>query len=110
MLRLIGLIVILVTLSTGCNVHPPDTGKTGTLTGVVTGPAGPVAGAQVSVTPPDNSYHVGSTDAQGYYSISSIPAGQVVITVSAPGYQTYNGSTLIPENGTATQNISLSQK
>jgi len=110
--RLIGLIVILVTLNTACSIirsTPTDTVKTGTLTGVVTGPSGPVSGASVSVTPPDNSYHVGQTDAQGYYSIASIPAGPVVVTVKAAGYQTYSGSAVIPENGTATQNVSLSQ-
>lgn len=112
MFRYIGLIVIFVMLSTGCSVikaTPTTTVKTGTLTGVVTGPIGPVGGASVSVTPPDNSYHVAQTDAQGYYSIASIPAGPVVLMVSAPGYQTYNGSVVIPENGTATQNVSLSQ-
>ena len=112
MFRSIGLIVILVTLSTGCNVikaTPTDAVKTGTLTGVVTGPTGPIANASVSVTPPDNSYHVGTTDTQGYYSIASIPAGPVIVTVKASGYQTYNGNAVIPENGTATENISLSQ-
>jgi len=110
--RSIGLIVILVTLSTGCSViraSPTESVKTGTLAGVVTGPTGPVASASISVTPPDNSYHVGTTDAQGYFSIASIPAGPVIVTVKATGYQTYNGNAVIPENGTATENISLSQ-
>ena len=112
MFRSIGLIVILVTLSTGCSVikaSPTTTVKTGTLTGVVTGPTGPIGGATVSVTPADNSYHVGTSDAQGYYSIASIPAGPAALTVSASGFQTYTGSVVIPENQTATQNVSLSQ-
>ena len=109
MRRSIGLIVILLAFATGCNVPPPDTVKPGTLTGVVTGPNGPVVGANVSVTPSDNSYHVGQTDSQGYYIITGIPPGSVVVSISAPGYQTYNASVMIPANGTVTQNASLSQ-
>lgn len=101
-----------MTLATGCSVirSTPDTSKTGTLSGVVTGPNGPVVGAQVSVIPTDNSYHVGQTDSQGYYSISGIPAGSVVLTISASGYQDFTASVVIPGNGTATQNASMSLK
>jgi hypothetical protein len=111
--RSIGLIVILLVATTGCSIikaTPTDTVKTGTLTGVVTGPTGPVGGANVQVAPADNSYHVGQTDSQGYFSVSTIPSGSALLTVSAPGYQTYTSSVVIPENGTATQNVSLSLK
>ena len=111
MFRYIGFIVIVLAVTTGCSVikaTPTQTVKTGTLTGVVTGPSGPVANALVKVTPADNSYHVSTTDSGGYYAIPDIPAGPVVVSVDASGYQTYTGSAVIPENGTATQNVSLS--
>ncbi|HME82631.1 MAG TPA: carboxypeptidase-like regulatory domain-containing protein [Candidatus Eremiobacteraceae bacterium] len=111
MFRSIGLIVIVLALATGCNVikaTPTTTTKPGTLQGVVTGPSGPVAGAQISVTPTDNSYHTGGTDQTGFYQITGIPAGSIVYTVSAPGYQTVNGSAMIAPDTTTIQNVSLS--
>lgn len=108
MFRSIGLIVIVMALTTGCNAHPPAAAQTGTLQGVVTGPTGPVAGASVQVTPTDNSYHQTVTDSQGFYQIADIPAGPVVITVSAPGYRSYSGSAMIVDNQSVTQNVSLS--
>jgi hypothetical protein len=106
--RSIGLIVIVLALATGCNAHPPAAAQTGTLQGVVTGPTGPVAGASVQVTPTDNSYHQGVTDSQGFYQISDIPAGSVVLTVSATGYRSYSGSATVIDSQTVVQNVSLS--
>jgi hypothetical protein len=74
----------------------------------VTGPLGPVAGASITVTPADNSYHTGTADASGFYQITGIPSGSVVYSVSSPGYQTYTGSTLINPDATTVQNVSLS--
>lgn len=111
MFRSIGLIVIVLALTTGCNVlkaTPTNTTKPGTLQGVVTGPSGPVGGAQIRVTPTDNSYHAGTADATGFYQITDIPAGSIVYTVSAPGYQTYSGSATINSEATTVQNVSLS--
>ncbi len=60
------------------------------------------------MTPSDNSYHVVETDAQGYYSLSGIPAGTVTLTISAQGFMTYQNSNLVvPSSGTVTQNVSL---
>jgi Carboxypeptidase regulatory-like domain len=106
--RSIGLIVIVLVLATGCNVPPPVSIKPGTLQGVVTGPSGPVAGATISVTPTDNSYHTGQADSTGFYQVPGIPAGSIVFTVSAPGYQTYTGSATINPDATTVQNVSLS--
>jgi hypothetical protein len=109
--RSIGLIVILLALTTGCNVikaNNPVTVHPGTLQGVVTGPTGPVNGATISVTPTDNSYHNGTTDPSGFYQISGIPSGSIVYTVSAPGFQTFTGSATINPDATTVQNISLS--
>ena len=109
MFRSIGLIVIAVVLATGCNTNPPSsTPKPGTLQGVVTGPSGPVAGASVTVTPTDDSYHAGTTDASGFYQITGIPSGAIVYTVSSPGFQTYTGSTTINPDTTTVQNVGLS--
>ena len=108
--RSIGLIVILLALAS-CNVikaTPSDTVTTGTLQGVVTGPAGPVPGASVQVTPTDNSYHQATSDSQGFYQITGIPVGSVVVTVSAQGYRTYSASATIVENPPVVQNVSLS--
>ena len=83
--RSIGLIVIVLAITTGCSViraTPSTTTPTGTLQGVVTGPNGPVAGASVQVTPTDNSYHQGSTDSQGFYQITGIPVGSVVVNIA----------------------------
>lgn len=110
MFRSIGLIVIAVVLATGCNTNPPPSpnAKPGTLQGVVTGPLGPVGGASITVTPTDNSYHAGTADGSGFYRITGIPPGSIVLTVSAPGYQTYNGSATINPDATTVQNVSLS--
>ena len=111
MLRSIGLIVIVLAVTTGCSViraTPTTTTATGTLQGVVTGPNGPVAGASVQVTPTDNSYHQALTDSQGFYQLASVPVGSVVISVSAPGYRTYSGSAMIVDGQSVVQNVSLS--
>lgn len=111
MFRSIGIIVIVLALTTGCNLlkaTPTTTTKPGTLQGVVTGPSGPVAGAQISITPTDNSYHAGTADSTGFYQITGIPPGSIVYTVSAPGYQTYSGSATINPDATTLQNVSLS--
>jgi hypothetical protein len=110
-LRSIGFIVIVLAVTMGCSViraTPTTATPTGTLQGVVTGPSGPVAGASVQVTPTDNSYHQTLTDSQGFYQIPDIPAGPVVVTVSASGYRSYSGTATIADSQTATQNISLS--
>ena len=104
-------LICLASLAAGCGViraEPSPSPQIGTLTGVVTGPSGPVGGASVTVTPPDNSYHVGQSDAQGYYSLTGIPAGTVTLQISAPGYMTYRNTNIVITNGTSvTQNVSL---
>ena len=110
-LRSISLIVIVLAVTTGCNViraEPSATAQTGTLQGVVTGPSGPVPGASVQVTPTDNSYHQAVTDSQGFYQLTGIPVGPVVVTVSAPGYRSNSVSATIVDSQSVTQNVSLS--
>ncbi|HXW77499.1 MAG TPA: carboxypeptidase-like regulatory domain-containing protein [Candidatus Eremiobacteraceae bacterium] len=95
----------------GCSIiraTPTPTTPTGTLQGVVTGSSGPVAGAQVAVTASDATQHVGSSDSNGFYSISGIPVGPATYTVNATGYAPYAGAiTIIADPGPNHQDISL---
>ena len=93
---------------TDIRATPSNTVDTGTLQGVVTGPSGPVPGASVQVTPTDNSYHQSVTDSQGFYQITGIPVGSVVVTVTASGYRTASLSATIVDNPPVVQNVSLS--
>lgn len=81
---------------------------TGTLQGVVTGPSGPVQNAEVDVTASDATQHGGLSNADGFYSITSIPAGPATYSVQAPGFAPYNGSlTINPDPSANRQDVSL---
>jgi hypothetical protein len=81
---------------------------TGTLQGVVTGPSGPIANAEVSVTAADATQHTGVSNGNGFYSISSIPAGPATYTVQASGYAQVDGAvTIAADPNTNRQDVSL---
>lgn len=64
---------------------PPDAPR-GTLTGLVMGEEGPLAGAAVVIAERIGRPYVGYTDATGRYRIDGIPAGQYTPAAVAPGY------------------------
>lgn len=102
---------ILTVALAGCSIikaQPSPTTKTGTLQGVVTGPAGPITGAAVTVTASDASQESGVSDSGGFYSIANVPAGPATYAVVAQGYAAYNGAVVInPDPQTNRQDISL---
>jgi hypothetical protein len=102
---------ILSVAFTGCSIikaQPSPTTKTGTLQGVVTGPAGPVANAAVTVTASDASQESGVSDSGGFYSIANVPAGPATFAVVAQGYAVYTGAVVInPDPQTNRQDVSL---
>ena len=104
-------LVALATACTACSIiqaHPVPTAQTGTLQGVVTSSGGPVSNATVTVTASDATQHVGVSNADGYYSIASIPAGPATFAVSASGFATSNGNIVInPDPTGARQDVSL---
>lgn len=100
-----------LTALAGCSIikaQPTPTIPTGTLQGVVTGPSGPIANAAISVTASDATQHVGLSNADGYYSIASIPVGPATFSVRASGYAQVDGSLVISADPTANrQDVSL---
>ncbi len=88
--------VPLITLS-------PGTASTGTISGTVTSSEGsPLSGATVS-------YSGGSTatNSSGSYTLTNVPAGAIMLTASAGGYQSSTQSVTITANNTTTANFSL---
>ena len=79
----------------------------GNVDGVVTGPSGPIAGAAVTITPGDNSFHSASTDAAGYFSVSGVLVGPATLQAAAVSYRSYTGSITIQPDATLTVNVSL---
>lgn len=95
----------------GCSIirsQPSPETKTGTLQGVVTGPNGPIANAAISVTTSDATQHGALSNADGYYTLSGLPAGPATIVVRAAGFTEYDGSVVIATDPVRTeQNVSL---
>jgi len=95
----------------GCSIiraQPQPTAQTGTLQGVITGPSGPVANAEVIVTAADATQHSAATNANGYYSIAGIPSGPATFSVQASGFAEYDGAIVIASDPTTNkQDISL---
>lgn len=96
--------------SLGCSIikaQPATELPSGTVSGVVTGPSGPISGAAVTVSPSDNSYHATASDAQGFYALSGLLAGPASLTIAAPGYRDFTATITIVGDGTVTVNVSL---
>ena|GEM_PF-3196187 len=107
------IVAALSTAATGCAIiraQPVNELPGGSVTGVVTGPSGPIGGATVTVTPGDNSYHATQTDEQGYYALSGLLAGPASIHVEAAGYQSLDAAIQIPANAALTENVSLTPR
>jgi carboxypeptidase family protein len=95
---MVGILLMCAVVFAGCSIiksQPAPLTPTGTLQGVVTGPAGPVAHAAISITASDATQHGGVSNADGYYSISAIPAGPATFSVRANGFAEVDGSLVI---------------
>jgi len=71
----------------------------GTIYGTVTGTAGPVSGAVVSIS--TLGYTANASPVDGNYSISGIPGGTHSVTASAPGYNPNTTTIVLPVGGNA---------
>jgi hypothetical protein len=95
----------------GCSIikaQPTPQVVTGTLAGVITGPGGPVANASVTISASDATQHAGISNADGYYSIASIPIGPATYSVRASGFAAVEGSIVIAADpGPNRQDVSL---
>ncbi|HEX6685167.1 MAG TPA: carboxypeptidase regulatory-like domain-containing protein [Candidatus Limnocylindrales bacterium] len=78
--------------------------RAGTISGVVTGPAGPVAGASVSVvgTPLG-----ATTGADGSYAIGGVPAAVWTVRITAAGHQSATRTVNVPNEGTVPLDVTL---
>lgn len=97
----------------GCSIiraQPTTTTPSGSLSGVITGPGGPVVGASIQVTP-SNASSVGTiSNTNGYYEFLNLAEGPASISVAAGGYYAYNGNVSIVAKTTTTFNVSLSPR
>lgn len=77
-------------------IATPALAATGAVSGTVTGPVGqPLSGAAVTVTTSGGAQAwFGSTEADGTYTVGSLPSGAYTVTFAAPGYLTqyYSGA------------------
>ena len=80
-----------------------------TLTGVVTDPSGAVvSNANVKLTDAESgSVRSSVTNSEGFFTFASVPVGRYVLTVEAPGFQTYRG-TDIALGGGEQRNVNVS--
>ena len=101
-----------LTVATGCGGDGgggPVDPNGGTLQGTVTGPGGPIPGAQVSLTGGGSV----ETDGDGAYTFDDVEAGSKTVTVTPPtGFQLAQGETAaksvtVASGGTATVNWSV---
>ena len=101
--------VVLAFLLVGCNggQNQPAAVPVGTLTGVVTGPNGPVSGASIALTAADGSQRSAASTADGYFEIDRVPAGTIQMSVSATGFAPWQTNAVITPNATLTQDVRL---
>ena len=101
--------VVLAFLLVGCNggQNQPGAVPVGTLTGVVTGPNGPVSGASIALTAADGSQRSAASTADGYFEIDRVPAGTIQLSVSATGFAPWQTNAVITPNATLTQDVRL---
>jgi uncharacterized protein YjdB len=86
----------------------PSAVPVGALTGVVTGPNGPVGGASIMVTSNDGFLRDASSTPDGYFEIDRLPAGTAQIAVTAVGYVAWQTTAAIAPNATTAQDVRLS--
>ena len=77
---------------------------TGNIEGTVADEGGAIEGATVVVEGTDLS---ATTDADGYYVIENVPAGEQDITASADGYYSETATVTVEEDATVTQDFTL---
>ena len=97
--------------TTGCSIikaQPAPKLTTGTMSGVVTGPNGPVPDAAITVTASDATQHSGLSNTDGYYSITGIATGPATFSVRASGFAEVDGNITVVEDPAPThQDVSL---
>lgn len=76
----------------------------GTVSGIVTGPAGPVAGASVAVIGTPLS---ATTGADGSYTIGGVPAASWTVRITAAGHQVTTRTVTVPAEGTVPLDVTL---
>lgn len=90
-----------------CGPQPTTTGDYGSVAGVVSSSAGPIAGAQVCVAVVD----CVTTAADGTYKIATVPGDPTgvmeTITATANGYQNYSAQVHITSGQQAPFNITM---
>ena len=101
--------IVLALLLAGCNggQNQPNAAPVGTLTGVITGPSGPVSGASISLSETDGSQRSGVSTADGYFEIDRVPAGTIQLSVNAAGFAPWQTNAVIAPNATTTQDVRL---
>jgi hypothetical protein len=103
----ISIIVALVIAGCSGGQNQPGAALVGTITGVVTGPSGPVSGASISLTANDGSQRSAASTADGYFEIDRVPAGTIQLSVNASGFTPWQTNTVITPNATTTQDVRL---
>ncbi len=94
------------TVSKPVTVRPPTGGVSGTITSAATGD--PVENATVTVGGENLSRnYTTSTDADGTYSVDTVPVGSHTITVRSDTYQATSESVVIESGDTATVDLSV---
>ena len=93
----------------GCSVgqNQPAEALVGNLTGVVTGPSGPVSGASIQLAAADGSQRTAASTADGYFEIDRVPAGTIQLSVNAAGFAPWQTNSVITPNATLTQDVRL---
>ena len=103
------LAVVFAVALAGCNggQNQPNAAPVGTLTGVITGPSGPVSGASIALTLADGSQRSGASTADGYFELDRVPAGTIQIVVSAAGFAPWQTNAVVAPNATTMQDVRL---
>lgn len=109
MIRRTLICILLASALAGCNggQTQPAAVPVGTLTGVVTGPSGPVSGAAIQVTQADGSQRTAASTADGYFEVDRVIAGTIQVSVSAAHYAPWQTNAVIVPNATLTQDVRL---
>jgi hypothetical protein len=81
-----------------------DTTGMGSLEGVVTSDGLALSGVSINVS---GTFHSAETDAEGYYLINGVSAGEHTVVAEHPGFETVTHNVYIEEGQTAIQNISM---
>jgi protocatechuate 3,4-dioxygenase beta subunit len=91
--RALGLGVLLSAGIADLRAEPlASSGASAVVRGTVTDASGaPVPGAEVWVAPPGRETLLSKSDARGAFTVAGVPTGDVLVTVRAPRFDTWNG-------------------